>query len=190
MTGYYVTSLVTRDSDNTTFEVLGEALHEGRPMVFIRKPKAIAWHRVTHLDLVANFTAFPDQADVASVLDADARLRLIPLPDPSDWMARANAVRWNRNLIATASSREASAPAFRVVRERDFGMVDVAPITPSACRWCDLEDRDHGNRFACLVGMHDYAAPTDRMRLSRMRGRRLAPGKAITIALPEPTKEA
>jgi hypothetical protein len=171
---FYAASLITRDSDNTTFEVLGEALHEGLPKVFIRKCGSIGWHRLAHLDLVANFTAFPDQAAMAGVPDAGAQLRLIPLPDLSDLMARATAVRWNRDLIETARSREINAPSHRIVRERDVGIADVAPITPSACRWCDLDERDHGTRFAYLVGMHDYAAPTDLMRLSRMRGRRAA----------------
>lgn len=107
-------------------------------------------------------------------------LRLIDVPDlDKGLMARANALLWNRNLIDTALARETNAPARRTIREDSCGNVtEWAFIAPSACRWCDLEERDHGRRFAWLVGDHEYAAPTTRMRLSRMQGRRAARTKA------------
>lgn len=107
------------------------------------------------------------------LLDA---LRLVPVPDlDQGLMARANAVRWNRDLVDTATAREANAPARRTIREDSHGNVtEWAFIAPSACRWCDLDERDHGRRFAWLVGDHEYTAPTTRMRLARMRNRRAA----------------
>lgn len=115
-----------------------------------------------------------------STLDPDVlnALRLVPLPDQG-LIARANAVQWNRDLIDVAASREANAPARRTVREDTNGcVIEWAFIAPSACRWCDLPERDHGRRFAWLVGDHDYTAPTTRMCLSRMQGRRAARTKA------------
>lgn len=175
-------ALISRDSDNTTFEVLGEASdYDGRPKVFIRQCGSIGHHRITQTDLRSDFTAFPNPAAVVGLVDAGAALRLMPLPDASDWMARANAVRWNKDLIQVATSREANAPARRIIRENDYGLVtEWAFIAPSACRWCDLEERDHGRRFAWLVGDHEYTAPTERMRLSRMQGRHALRRAAIT----------
>lgn len=106
-------------------------------------------------------------------------LRLVDVPDlDKGLMAHANALAWNRDLINAAVARETNAPARRIIRERDGIVTEWAFVAPSACRWCDLEERDHGRRFAWLVGDHDYTAPTTRMRLSRMQGRRNARTKA------------
>jgi hypothetical protein len=107
-------------------------------------------------------------------------LRLVDVPDlDQGLMARASALRWNRDLINTAIAREAEAPAKRIIREDSDGHVlEWAFIAPSACKWCDLEERDHGRRFAWLVGDHEYTAPSNRMRLARMQGRRAARTKA------------
>lgn len=115
---------------------------------------------MTHVDLLD-----------ATTLDA---LRLVPVPDLNKGlMARANAVRWNNDIIKLVVSREANAPARRTIREDSGGDATVWEfIAPSACRWCDREQRDHGHRWSGLVGTHEYTAPTSRMRLSRMQGRR------------------
>ena len=90
-------------------------------------------------------------------------LRLVPVPDlDKGLMARVGAVRWNDDLIKVAAFRETNAPVRRAVIVDGYGNVTVwAFIAPSACRWCDHEERDH-----------EYTAPTNRMRLSRMQGRR------------------
>jgi hypothetical protein len=103
-------------------------------------------------------------------------LRLVDVPDLDKGLInRANALRWNRDLIDTAIAREIEAPDRRIIREDSNGYVtEWAFIAPSACKWCDLEERDHGRRFAWLVGDHEYTAPSNRMRLARMQGRRAA----------------
>lgn len=110
------------------------------------------------------------------ILDDDAltALRLVPVPDlDKGLMARVGAVRWNDDLIKVAAFRETNAPVQRAIIADGYGNVTVwAFIAPSACRWCDLEERDHGRRWCGLVGDHDYTAPSNQMRLSRMRGRR------------------
>jgi hypothetical protein len=115
---------------------------------------------------------------IPTLFDLDA-LRLVDVPDLNKGlMARANALQWNRDLINTAIAREIEAPARRTIREHNGIVTEWAFIAPSACRWCDLEQRDHGRRFAWLVGDHEYTAPTTRMRLSRMQGRRAARTRA------------
>lgn len=52
--------LVTRDSDGTIFEVLGEGKdYEGQPKIFISKQGSVGWHRITQDQLWVNFTAYP-----------------------------------------------------------------------------------------------------------------------------------
>lgn len=126
--------------------------------------------------------AAAEREPIPDLFDLSA-LRLVDVPDPSQGlMNRANALRWNRDLINTAIAREAEAPARRIIREDSSGnVIEWAFIAPSACKWCDLEERGHGRRFAWLVGDHEYTAPSNRMRLSRMQGRRAARVKASAL---------
>ncbi|ANZ35305.1 hypothetical protein BBK82_03620 [Lentzea guizhouensis] len=56
----FFTPLITRDSDGTIFEVLGEGKdYEGKPKVFISQQGSVGWHRVTQDQLWVNFTAYP-----------------------------------------------------------------------------------------------------------------------------------
>lgn len=56
----YFHPLITSDVTGTIYEVLGEAIHEGHPKVFVRVRGAIGWSsHITHQNLAANFTAFP-----------------------------------------------------------------------------------------------------------------------------------
>lgn len=110
--------------------------------------------------------------DAPTGLPPEVAARLItPLPGVDDLMARANAVRHNEDLIDLYRQRESDAPAEHIVRHRDYWH-EYAFIAPNACRWCDQPREDHPQLWSRLVGWHQWTEPTDRMRLSRMRGRR------------------
>jgi hypothetical protein len=116
-----------------------------------------------------------DAAPMPGLFDLSA-LRLVDVPGLDKGLInRANALQWNRDLINTAITREIEAPARRIIREDSSGyVIEWAFVAPSACKWCDLEERGHSRRFAWLVGDHEYTAPSNRMRLARMQGRRAA----------------
>lgn len=68
-----VVSLITRDSDGTVFEVLGEGKdYEGRPKVFISQQGSVGWHRITQDQLWVNFTAYPAPTMEVTVRDRSA----------------------------------------------------------------------------------------------------------------------
>jgi hypothetical protein len=119
----------------------------------------------------ADTPVIPDEA--VADLPAEVAARLIaPLPDLGDLMARANAVRHNRDLIEEYRRRESDAPAERLVRHHDH-WAEYEFIAPNACRWCDTSRETHLQLYSPFVGWHQWVEPTDRMRLSRMRGRRV-----------------
>jgi hypothetical protein len=46
--------------------------------------------------------------------------------------------------------------------------------TPSGCRWCGIEEREHFQRWKPPIGWHGWTSPTSEQRLERMRARRTA----------------
>jgi len=46
------------------------------------------------------------------------------------------------------------------------------PVEPSACRFCDVPEREHMQRWKWGVGWHVWAAPTQDQRKERMLARR------------------
>jgi hypothetical protein len=51
-------------------------------------------------------------------------------------------------------------------------MSEVTPISPNACRWCDVEESNHYQRWTQEAGWHMFTSPPDELRLERMRARR------------------
>lgn len=51
----------------------------------------------------------------------------------------------------------------------DAGVARVS--APNGCRWCGLEDRDHGVRYSRSVKLHSWASPTLAQRKARMFAR-------------------
>lgn len=49
----------------------------------------------------------------------------------------------------------------------------LSPGHPDGCRWCNLP-RPHGHQYVEGIGQHQWAQPTDRQRLERMKARRAA----------------
>ncbi|GGM77297.1 hypothetical protein GCM10012275_54960 [Longimycelium tulufanense] len=49
---------------------------------------------------------------------------------------------------------------------------DDAMIDPNACRWCNVPEREHYQRWKPPVGWHRFQQPIDAQRLMRMRVRR------------------
>lgn len=45
---------------------------------------------------------------------------------------------------------------------------------PNGCRWCGIEKPNHVQRCAQFVGLHGWAEPTNKQRLTRMKARRAA----------------
>lgn len=54
--------------------------------------------------------------------------------------------------------------------------------SPYGCRWCGIDRRRHGRRWAVILGVHAWLEPGQAMVLERMRRRR-----AVRLAS-EPTK--
>jgi hypothetical protein len=44
--------------------------------------------------------------------------------------------------------------------------------SPNACRHCDEDERGHAQLWHPVVGFHRWEAPTDEVRLMRMKARR------------------
>jgi hypothetical protein len=66
---------------------------------------------------------------------------------------------------------------------REVDLPDTAAAAPDGCRWCGDERFHHGSQYTPGIGLHSWAAPSDRQRLERMRARRAA-------AAPEPDPPA
>ncbi|MFJ2110605.1 hypothetical protein ACIOEX_01530 [Streptomyces sp. NPDC087850] len=49
-----------------------------------------------------------------------------------------------------------------------------APPSPSACRWCGIDQRPHARQWAQPAGWHAWEQPTEQQILARMRARRAA----------------
>lgn len=49
---------------------------------------------------------------------------------------------------------------------------DLRIPTPSGCRWCGIEAREHMQRWKPPVGWHEWVAPTLEQRKERMLARR------------------
>ena len=43
---------------------------------------------------------------------------------------------------------------------------------PSGCRWCGIDEREHGRQWKPDVGWHKWEEPTRDQRLARMHARR------------------
>jgi hypothetical protein len=44
-------------------------------------------------------------------------------------------------------------------------------ITPESCRWCDLPQQGHGQRYTAGVGWHPYTRPPAEIITARMRAK-------------------
>ncbi|MFE2751606.1 hypothetical protein ACFXGA_06335 [Actinosynnema sp. NPDC059335] len=116
-----------------------------------------------------------DLVGLAIQLEIDVPpLRLVALPSATSFIARANAVRHNRDLITAWLERETDPPIERIVRGAGGPYPEYALIEPNACRYCDLPKNGHYTSGSSLVGLHTWVEPTDQMRLTRMRARRAA----------------
>ncbi len=53
--------------------------------------------------------------------------------------------------------------------------------SPSGCRWCGVEEREHMQRWKPPVGWHRWVPPTLEQRKERMQARRLGRQSGGTV---------
>lgn len=86
------------------------------------------------------------------------------------------------------------------IREQQAATASETLPVPNGCRWCGIEKPNHVQRYAQFVGLHGWAEPTDKQRLTRMKARRAAkklktekpgdenavmPQRVVDVELPE-----
>jgi hypothetical protein len=51
-------------------------------------------------------------------------------------------------------------------------LVEASVVRLNGCRWDEVIERDHAQRYDIHVGWHSFVPPTDAQRLARARERR------------------